>query len=71
MHVLYLLKLGDSVMFLGEFSGGVVYFVYGSSLPLHGLLCFPVMSEIHLIIWGFQSPSAPSPTPASPLPSSS
>ena len=34
--------------------------------PLHGLLCFSVMCEIHLIIRGFQSPSAPSPTPTSP-----
>ena len=33
--------------------------------PLHGLLCFSVM-EIYLVIRGFQSPSAPSPTPASP-----
>ena len=34
--------------------------------PLHGLFCFSVMCDIHLIIRSFQSPSAPSPTPASP-----
>ena len=71
MHILYLLKRSDSFTFLSEFRGGGVLSFTVHHFPLHGLFCFSVMSEIHLIIQGFQSPSAPSPTPASPSQSSS
>ena len=54
---------------LGGWGGGCTEFTV-LHFPLHGLLCFSVMSEIHLFIRGFQSPSAPSPTPASPSQSS-
>ena len=66
MPILYLLEGSDSFTFLSECRGGGCTYFTVHHFPLHGLLRFSVMSEIHLIIRGFQSPSAPSPTPASP-----